>query len=262
MNFAGAAAAAALCLFAAACGKPPAQVVVLAGQSNALGYGLTAADLPPELAKPEPRVQIWDGERFVPLQPGVNTGSPRQPSTWGPEVGFARAWRAAHADGTLYLVKYARGSTALAQGPGRDWSPASSGDLYAEATQAVAAAKAALGRQGLRPQVTAIVWLQGEADAADAAATAAYRANLEAFLAAVRRDWARADTPVVLAKIPRWGGQADAVRAAQAAVDAADPRTVAVDAAGLPMQPDGLHITADGQLRLGQAMARAAESAQ
>jgi hypothetical protein len=232
--------------------------VVLAGQSNAVGYNLDVAELPADLAAPDPRVRIWDGGRFAPMTPGVNTGTPRQPTTWGPEVGFARAWRAAHPDGTLYLVKYARGSTPLAQGPGRDWSPASSGELYAEATQAVTAAKAALARQGMEPEVTTILWVQGEADAADPAAAAAYRTNLEAFLRTIRRDWSQAGTPVVLARIPRFGGQADAIRAAQAAVDEADPRTVAVDAAGLPMQADGLHIDAEGQIRLGEALARAA----
>lgn len=259
MNLAGAALAAALTILACACSKPPAQVVVLAGQSNAVGYGLQAADLPAGLAAADPRVRIWDGQRFAPMAPGRNTGTPRQPSTWGPEVGFAQAWRAAHPDATLHLVKYARGSTALAAGPGRDWSPGSSGELYAEASQAVRAAKAALAREGLEPQVAAILWVQGEADAGDPRAAGAYGRNLTEFLRAVRRDWAQAATPVVLAKIPRWGGQADAVRAAQDAVDAADPRTVAVDAAGLPMQPDGLHIAAAGQLQLGHALARAAE---
>lgn len=237
-----------------------ADVVVLAGQSNAVGYGLTAADLPPGAGAPDPEVLIWQDDRFAPLKAGTNTGTPRQPGTWGPEVGFARAWRAAHPGRRLYLVKYARGSTSLAQGPGRDWSPAT-GELFAEASAEVEQAKTALAAQGLQPRLVGVLWLQGEADAADPAMAAAYGRNLTDLIATVRRRWAAEDAVVVLAKIPDWGGQAQEVRAAQAAVDAADALTVSVDAQGLPMQPDGLHIAADGQLRLGEAMALALAAA-
>lgn len=238
-----------------------ADLVVLAGQSNAVGYGLTAADLPPGAGARDPEVLIWQGDRFVPLRPGANTGTPRQPGTWGPEVGFARAWRAAQPGRRLYLVKHARGSTSLAMGPGPDWSPGS-GELFAEATQQVEAARAALAAQGLQPRLAGVLWLQGEADAADPAMAGDYRRNLERLIRAIRQRWSAKDAVVVLAKIPDWGGLADEVRAAQAAVDAADALTVSVDAEGLPMQPDGLHIAAEGQLRLGEAMAVALAAAE
>lgn len=254
-------AAVAATLALAACGGPAAQeaeLVVLAGQSNALGFGLSAADLPAGAADAE--VLIWQDGRFEPLTPGINTGSPRQPSTWGPEVGFARAWRAAHPGRKLYLVKHARGSTSLAPTPGPDWSPGS-GERFAEATAKVEAAKAALAGQGLKPRVIGILWLQGEADAADPAMAAAYRANLTGLIKAMRQGWSAPGAVVVVGKIPDWGGLAGEVRAAQAAVDAADTLTVSVDAEGLPMQGDGLHIAAEGQLRLGEAMAVALGSA-
>lgn len=252
-------AAAATTLALAGCGRPSsggADLVVLAGQSNALGYGLTAADLPADLVEATARsdVLIWQGDRFAPLTPGTNTGSPRQPRTWGPEVGFARAWREAHPGRRLYLVKHARGSTPLAPAAGPDWSPAS-GELFAEATAKVEAAKAALVAQGLTPRLTGVLWLQGEADAGDPATAQAYSGNLTGLIRAMRLDLSAPQAVVVVAKIPDWGGSAREVRAAQAAVDAADTLTVSVDAQGLPMQGDGLHIAAGGQLRLGEAMA-------
>jgi len=247
-----------LVLCAACSSRPPADLVIVAGQSNALGYGLSGQDLPSGFG-PDPQVLIWDGARFAVMTPGRNTGSPNFPASWGPETGFARAWRAAHPDRPLYVVKYARGSTSLAASPGRDWAPASR-ELFEETAGAVTAARAALADQGLEPRVAAVLWMQGEADAVDPAKAAVYGANLTDLLVAIRRRWAEPDTPVVVGLIPHFGTRAGEVRAAQAAVDAADPRTVTVDALGLAMQPDGLHIAAAGQLRLGEAMAQAAES--
>ena len=62
-------AAAATTLALAGCGRPSsggADLVVLAGQSNALGYGLTAADLPADLVEATARsdVLIWQGDRL------------------------------------------------------------------------------------------------------------------------------------------------------------------------------------------------------
>jgi hypothetical protein len=259
MKLAWAAAVAVLAL--AGCSRPAtddADLVVLAGQSNAVGYGLTTADLP--AGPPDSDVLIWQGDRFAPLRPGTNTGSLRQPSTWGPEVGFARAWREAHPGRRLYLVKHARGSTPLAPAAGPDWS-AGSGELFAEATTKVEAAKAALAAQDLKPRLVGVLWIQGEADAGDAAMAGAYRANLTRLIKAMRLGWSAPGAVVVVAKIPDWGGRADEVRAAQAQVDEADTLTVSVDAQGLPMQDDGLHLAAEGQLRLGKAMAVALTAA-
>ena len=236
------------------------ELLILVGQSNALGFSLDPARLPPDAAATDPRVQIWQAGRFVTLTPGANTGAPGQPATWGPEVGFVRAWKAAHPEGALYVVKHARGSIPLAVDPvGADWAPAS-GELYAKATAAVTAARTQLRAQGIENPKTTIVWGQGESDSVEPARAAAYRQNLEALIEAMRRDWQAADARFVIVKIPDWGHRAAEVRAAQAAVAAADDRVVAVEGHGLPMQDDGLHISADGQLQLGAAIARAAES--
>ncbi|MGA0608280.1 sialate O-acetylesterase [Phenylobacterium sp. VNQ135] len=235
--------------------KPKADLVVLAGQSNALGY-LTRADVPVEIRWPDPEVRIWRDGRFEMLEPGRNTGSPNRPEAWGPEASFARVWRETRRDRPLYIVKLARGSTSLAPAEGRDWSPAS-GELFAEATREVEAAKAALSAQGRAPRIAAILWVQGEADAIDPAMARAYRANLTSLIKTMRLGWSAPQAVVAVVRIPDIGAQAGQVRAAQAAVDDADPLTVSVDAKGLPMQADGLHIAASGQVRLGQALARA-----
>jgi len=101
-------------------------MVIVAGQSNALGYTLGAADLPPHLATPS-LAQIWNPQAraFVPLRPGANTGSLNNAQAWGPEAQCAYRWRQDHACAPLHVIKYARGETGLAADPaGRNWSPA------------------------------------------------------------------------------------------------------------------------------------------
>jgi hypothetical protein len=242
----------------AGCERPagPADLVVVAGQSNALGFRLSGEDLPPDLRQGDPQVRIWTGQRFETLRPGRNTGSPNNPAAWGPEVGFARAWRAAHPDRTLYVVKLARGSTRLAGGPGPDWAPGS-GELFADTESEVRKARRRLTDAGLTPRVRAILWMQGESDAVQPQAAAAYRANLAAAVAQMRARWGEADTPVLIGRIAPGWPQAAQVRAAQAAVDAADPLTASVDTAAYPLLPDGAHYAAAGQLRLGAELYRA-----
>lgn len=231
-------------------------LVIVAGQSNALGYTLGRADLPPHLVQPPSLVMIWSpAERaFVPMAPGANTGSPNNPQNWGPEAQFAYRWRQDHACAPLYVVKYARGETGLALDPvERDWSPNSHGDLWDAATAEIDAAKAALAVEGASPPVRAVLWMQGETDAQTPAKARAYRVNLAAFVAKVRARWGDADTIVQIGQIDRPGPAGwDTVRVAQADVVAKDRRATLTDTDPFERQvADGTHLTAQGQVRLG-----------
>lgn len=235
----------------------PAMVIV-AGQSNALGYTLGAADLPPHLTGPPGPVKIWSpqDQAFVAMRPGANTGSPNNPQTWGPEAQFAYRWRQGHACAPLYVVKYARGETGLAADlAARDWSPQSQGDLWDAATAEIDAAKAALTQAGVRAPVLAVLWMQGETDAQTPAKARAYKTNLAAFITRVRSRWGDGETVVHIGQIDRperaragW----ETVRTAQAAITAADRKTTLTDTDPFERQPsDGVHLTAQGQVRLG-----------
>lgn len=229
----------------APCPEPPALVVV-AGQSNALGYTLGPADLPPHLSAPPKNVWVWEPARaaFAPLKAGGNTGSPNNPGAWGPEAQFAWRWREASC-APLYIVKHARGETGLAADPEqKDWSPASRGELWDTATTELAAAL----KTGPAAGVTAVLWMQGETDAAAPAKAAAYQANLAAFVREVRARWG--GQAIVIAQIDRRGRGWDQVRAAQAIVAAA-PHIALVDTDPFPRQPDGVHLTAKAQVQLG-----------
>ena len=236
----------------ALCHEPPALVVV-AGQSNALGYTLGATDLPPHLRAPPKDVWIWDPARgaFAPLQPGANTGSPNNPGAWGPETQFAWRWRKASC-ARLYIVKHARGETGLAADPvQKDWSPASRGELWDAATAQLAAARQAAPAARL----AAVLWMQGETDATSPAKAAAYPSNLAAFVSEVRARWG--GETITIAQIDRRGAGWDQVRAGQAAVAAA-PDVALVDTDAFPRQPDGVHLSAKAQVQLGDAFFAAA----
>lgn len=230
-------------------------LIVLAGQSNALVFNLTPADLPAYALTPDPHVQILVGGAFQTMVPGVNTGGPNTPSSWGPEVAFAHAWTAAHPGETLYLVKSAKGSTGLVAGAAPNWSPeqppaadGSPNGMFNKTTALVDQAKALTGLP-----VSDVLWMQGEQDATDPLAAAAYRANLADLFAHMRSDWG-ADR-IDFGQISDHAGLAydDAIRAAQLAVAQGDPRTLLIDTEALADQADHLHLSAAGALALGEA---------
>lgn len=226
-----------------AAGACPSTLLIVAGQSNALGFGVTPSELPPELAAPDAGVRIWDGAGFATLQPGVNAGNTGYPEAWGPEVAFARRWRRDHPQGALHVIKVARGSVSLAPDPSdaTDWSPGS-GRLFAETTAAAQAARRVLPA----PVETIILWHQGEADAVYPAKAQAYADNLAAFRRRAVEAWAGGQAVFVVARIHRmrWGDSP--VRAAQ-------DLHGAYSTDDFPLQADELHLTGEGQIASGVA---------
>lgn len=209
------------------------EILIVAGQSNALGFQVTPGELPGWYA-PTSAVQIWNGSAFVTMQPGVNTGTPANPTAWGPEVAYAAAWVNDHPGQTLYVVKSVKGSTGLAQDAGaQDWSPASTGELFDAATAAVTAAKAALSG----PFHTTALWFQGEEDATSAAKSAAYGTNLAGLESAAATSWGVDDFQY---------GRISTSLAYNAQVQAAQPDGFATDDS--PKQADGLHFTGAAQI--------------
>lgn len=228
--------------------------VVFAGQSNTGGYGMSPWTLSQSWT-PDPLTLIWDhaAKTWTPMQPGVNTGYGDQRQAWGPEVQFAREFRAQYPGEVLWIVKEAHGGTSLAQDLGAwryDWSPESGGELFDGTGALIAEAGAAAG--GLRPD--AVFFGQGEEDATDWNEAAAYAGNLAAFIAAVRAEWiGDAAGKVGFFQIgPNWPYAAQ-VRAAQAAVDQADPNAASVDTQGLAFQGDATHYAASGLETIGRS---------
>ncbi|MEQ1861986.1 MAG: sialate O-acetylesterase [Chthoniobacteraceae bacterium] len=203
-------------LLAALCAIVPARaagtrdLILIAGQSNAVGFDAKASELPADAADME--VMFWwragdpppdehdttSGGKWTRLQPqprgepmAKDAGVPRQygnfvsPAGFGPEVGLARTL-IAKAKEPLAIVKAAFSGTGMVQ----DWNHADSGSggscyraLVFETKTAIAAAKA----NGITLRLRALVWVQGESDA-NAQAAPLYAKRLGEMIAALRAE--------------------------------------------------------------------------
>lgn len=237
--------------------------IIIAGQSNALGY----LNVGPAPYAPTARVQIWcdtngDGvpDAWNYMLPGQNTGTLANPSCWGPEVQFANRWLSANPTGNLWIVKNGcvKGSTALAQDDTNgvlDWSPESTAELFATATTTIQAAKANLaGGQYAFTTYDAVLWMQGEQDATSLVSANAYLANLQDLITHVRSSWS-----VIRFIIGRISDSAALVnnaiiRIAQWQVFMDDPNAPSFKTIGFPRrQDDNIHYTDEGHIMLGNA---------
>lgn len=194
----------------------PATVIILAGQSNAVGVGHIAylpRHFSPEKVRefeegyPRVRIHYYSHDKksdgFVPTGLGCTELSKE---TLGPEVGMAE-WMTANApDETFFIVKCAVGGTSL----WRDWLSPSSGGAYDPEAFAESPEKAVyainnglpmptgwcynelvkllreslelLKDEGYDPVIRGFCWMQGEADACDAACTQAYGERYDCLL--------------------------------------------------------------------------------
>ena len=178
----------------ASAAKRPLEILVLAGQSNALGFESFVVDPRTHLdvfteagRSPADRQSLlmWD-ETGVPgsgptpvaldtLQFRSGASTP----VFGPEIGLARGlYVAGHRH--LLIVKVATDGSSLA----RDWLPGE--DDYRRLLSSVASAERWSRTAGWAPVVSALYWYQGETDAMNAAWAENYAANLKTLLASAR----------------------------------------------------------------------------
>jgi hypothetical protein len=267
-------------------------LILVAGQSNAVGYDAYASELPAHEADktvlfwwrcgdPPPDLHDSTGARkWTSLQPqplgdpipkvtgsgDTASGLKRQYGNFGkpeggfgPEMGLARAL-AGKESRPLAILKVAFSGTSLE----KDWGPAlpdPGGDCYraliSEYVAAIAAAKEA--KVTLRPR--ALVWVQGESDAT-AMAAPPYEKALGEMLGALRREIEAPDLILLLAVNTRFGNGKNphmpAVIAAQKALGESIPRCDYVDTEGAgTLEPSHTHFTASGTIEVGERFATA-----
>lgn len=196
---------------------------------------------------------------------------------FGPEMFIGVTLAEAHPDQEFLFVKYSRGGTSLYGAWSPQWSLEKSkavekgnakqqAKLYADHVDAIQTNLAVLKTQGRPFKVIGMAWMQGENDAAYEVSALSYQSNLKKLIAAYRTEFHLPELPFVCGQINSNYGKfpagPDMVRAAFVAVADADPK-VAVIRTSKERPPtdfpkvDGAHYNAEGQKRLGTAMARA-----
>jgi hypothetical protein len=223
-------------------GNPGEDVVVLAGQSNALG----AADqstLDAALNRTWHNCQIFGGSNFVALGPTTN-----QSNSGKHGIEFELARKYAQQGRRLWLIKYAMGGTALDDNPSNDnnWLP-NRGNLNRIFFEDWL--RPALGKLARENIYIKFVWCQGEADSAGSNVGMArrYEQNLLEFFGQV----IDAISPVQICLIRTNGNisgfvnVAD-VQQAQTRVSDMIPNCFWIDTDNTPLQGDNLHFTSAG----------------
>jgi hypothetical protein len=245
------------------------RVILLGGQSNADGRAVVA-NLPASFQSPQSDVDFYYRTEFTAgalttLRPGLS-----ETSQFGPEIllGSRLADIYAPESGTrVAIIKYSNGGTNLHTQwkAGGNATTTGDGPEYVTFQQTVTAGRAALAAKypTATLELDSMVWMQGESDVdAGTSATAAYQANLTAFIADVRATY-DSSLPFIIGRLSSSQTALNAtglatVRAAQDAVAAANPRTSIISTDGFGMNGDNLHFSAAGQQAMGSAFAEEA----
>lgn len=230
--------------------QPRPLVVVLAGQSNMAGLGVTRELTPEQTRMPRNVRYVHAG------QDATFAGQ----SAFGPEVAIAHELARALPDRQIVIIKYAVGGTSLLA-----WAPAwdsvravqtdnaTAGPLYRHLRDAIAGA-----RLPASAEIAAVLWMQGERDARYTEAGRDYLANLRELVAALRRDLNSPLLPFVLGLVnppdDSYSAQSE-VRAAQRRAAAEIASVYLVETDDLSKRNDRLHYDTRGLLELGRRFA-------
>jgi hypothetical protein len=267
--------AAATALFAASCSRPPEQVdlILLAGQSNAVGYDSDPARLPPDDS--DARVMFWwrcgesPPDHFDSTSAGQWTGLQVQPNGksitaagnfrlpaggFGPEFGIARAL--ASEERKLAIVKTAWNGTSVAV----EWS-SDGGVGFRSLLDELRLAKESARTMGVVLRPRALVWLQGESDAV-AERDREYEQALSQLLTKLREVLGTPALPLLLGVNVHYGDverirpRIETIVNAQKAVAARLGNAAYVDTQGVSLA-NNAHFDSEGTLEAGRRFAAA-----
>lgn len=267
-----------VCLATTALATETRDLVLVAGQSNAVGFNAKPSELPADAADrdilfwwrcgdppPDARDSNSAGKWThlqaqslgdpTPPRPGRQFGNFAQADGgFGPEIGFARTlYKKEHKP--LAIVKVAYSGTSVSS-----WNPADAGAggacyraLVTETQTAIAAAKA----QGIT--LRALVWVQGESDAS-AAGVPLYEKKLGDMITALRKDLEAPQLIALLGLNTHFGGDKNAfvpqIVEVQKALAKKDPSCAYVDTATATVA-NAAHFDTAGTIDVGNRFAEA-----
>ncbi|XP_057501945.1 probable carbohydrate esterase At4g34215 [Actinidia eriantha] len=229
----------------------PDNIFILAGQSNMAGRGgvthkMRDGTVPLE-CQPSPSILRLNADlawevAHEPLHADIDVN---RTCGVGPGLAFANAVLDKEPGfGVVGLVPCAIGGTRI-----KEWARGSR--LYNELVR-----RAETAREVDGGRIRAILWYQGESDTVSREDAELYKQRLEIFFSDLRADL---QSPTLLifqvALASGQGRYIEQVREAQLGVNL--PNVITIDAKGLPLQPDGLHLTAEGAVRVGEMLANA-----
>lgn len=233
----------------------PIDIFLVAGQSNAVGFGVAAQSPVP----PTGKVRQFYGTNITDAIDPV--GNAIHGSAW-PSFGIKYYTLTNRQIGFVPAGKGGTGQTAGSDAGNGHWG--SSGTLFNASTAALDAGLAKFTQVGYAPTLRGILWSQGEADAtfirSNNMTAAIYKAGLIDMIGRYRAKYG-ATMPFYIFQTGTHVGVSDighgAVRAAQAEVASSDPYTYLVfgNAVNFPtqgkMNADGLHYNQAGYNEMG-----------
>uniref|UniRef100_A0A0D9W1T8 Sialate O-acetylesterase domain-containing protein n=1 Tax=Leersia perrieri TaxID=77586 RepID=A0A0D9W1T8_9ORYZ len=228
----------------------PKLLFLLAGQSNMAGRGAVLHPLP-EPYLPHPRIlRLAASRRWVPAAPPLHADiDTHKTCGLGPAMPFAHRLllRGHHVDDELLVL----GLVPCAVGGTRIWMWAKGQPLY---ESAVARARAAVADGG--GSIGGVLWFQGESDTIEIDDATSYGGKMERLVADLRADLQLPNLLVIQVGLASGeGNYTDIVREAQKNINI--PNVLLVDAMGLPLRDDQLHLSTEAQLQLGNMLAEA-----
>lgn len=226
-------------------------IFILAGQSNMAGQG-ERSKVPAHYRKNPRNVSFYHNGYKTPLN---------HFAYFGPEIGFAHEISKRYPKHQIKIVKFAVGGTSMMA-----WAPnwslqkanltknASAGPLFKKLMQT---ANASYDEK--KSKISAVLWVQGEADAKYPAIARQYKNNLRNFVIALRRQLDNRNTQFIVAGVNPPVKQFPAstlISVAQKQVVASLPNMQFIRTLDLSKRSDKLHYDTLGQIKLGKRFAR------
>ena len=245
-----------------------AKVFILSGQSNMSGGGDVVEGFQFEPSVGD-KVRIWDAcggwaKRGIPgkwtsLNELQAIKTEARMNRIGPEFGFAEAMTELYPADEIYLIKAARGGTAIDR-----WLPDAKSKKN-DLTGLLENLKLALEQIDGNYEILGMLWMQGESDSKKQADAEAYQIKLEQFIALMRKETNKPELSFVIGRLssrvlesPKFSfNHAKIVQNAQEVVAQNDKNAHVINTDDLSQRDDLVHFDQEGQMGLGKRFGEA-----